>query len=106
MLVVLVFFVTFFLLVCVMLRRNALKDRAHFENQDLLYLGNRNYSLLYETLMGITIEATQERWYTQMVTKGQKIAGSKEFGTNVININDPELIKHITIKDFDHFIDR
>jgi hypothetical protein len=38
--------------------------------------------------------------------EGQKVFGTYVFGIPVYNIRDPELIRRILVKDFDHFVDR
>jgi cytochrome P450 family 9 len=41
--------------------------------------------------------------YTQL--EGNKIAGMFDLLRPSYVVRDPELIKHITVKDFDHFVD-
>ena len=38
--------------------------------------------------------------------KDEKVYGTYLLGKAVLNINDPELIRHIMVKDFNHFVDR
>jgi len=38
--------------------------------------------------------------------KDEKVYGTYLLGKPVLNINDPELIRHIMVKDFNHFVDR
>lgn len=95
-----------FFLGLIILRRQALQDRDYFEKQGVMYLGNRSYAMLYQLLRGTTIEQNISEWYSLMAKKGQKIAGMKEFGVKVLTVTDPELLKAILIKDFDHFKNR
>ena len=38
--------------------------------------------------------------------KDEKVYGTYLLGKAVLNIKDPELIRHIMVKDFNHFVDR
>ena len=48
----------------------------------------------------IIIEENYEKF------KDEKLYGTYLLGKPVLNINDPDLIRHIMVKDFNHFVDR
>jgi hypothetical protein len=77
----------------------------HFENlnipceKPLPFLGNMWPVLAKTKSLGDLIEDSYKKF------KGSGIIGSFQFRTPVIVVYDPELIKLITVKDFDHFTD-
>jgi len=44
--------------------------------------------------------------YNRTRRNNQNIAGMVEFGVKTTVVTDQQLIKHIVVKDFDHFVDR
>ncbi len=50
-----------------------------------------------------TNDITKEMYFK---ADGQKVFGIYVLGIPIYNIRDPELIRRILVKDFDHFVDR
>jgi len=71
--------------------------------RDANYYGT--YCLALVIFRGLTMYENNLEMYNRTKRNHQKIAGI-DFGVKTTVVTDPELIKHIVVKDFDHFVDR
>jgi cytochrome P450 len=103
-----VIFVSLILGIIALLRFLAVQDANYFKNKGIYYLGNSTYRMLKLTLMGkmSLVNNTIDQYKEVKLSANRKVAGTMDFGTTSLWVQDPELIKHILIKDFDHFVDR
>ena len=58
----------------------------------------------FNFMSGIHQDIQSERFHQDF--KNEKYFGAFMFGKPFLNINDPDLLKQIQVKDFDHFVDR
>jgi cytochrome P450 len=82
-------------------------DANYFKSKGIHYLGNSTYRMLTLSLQRkMSLFTTTVDQYEEVKSAGAKVAGTKDFGRTTLWVQDPHLIKHILIKDFDHFVDR
>ena len=62
--------------------------------------GSHSAMLTQSVHMNVFIEADYHRF------KQHKLSGFYMLGKPILIVNDPELIRHVMVKDFDHFVDR
>ncbi|XP_022232376.2 cytochrome P450 9b2-like [Drosophila obscura] len=76
---------------------NAFDGRGVYFEKPRPFFGNMGASILFRT----SFQKQLSKLYNR--TKQYKIVGLFSFRTPMIQLNDPEIIKKICIKDFDHF---
>lgn len=79
------------------------KNAKYFKDRGICYLGNVNYQMVCKNL---NLVDSYLFWHKQAVDKNQKIAGVMEMCSPTLVITDPDLLKQIMVKAFDHFVDR
>jgi cytochrome P450 family 9 len=90
-----------------LLRYLASQDANYFKSKGIHYLGNSTYRMLTLSITRkMCLFTTTWDQYEEVKSAGVKVAGSKDFGRTTLWVQDPDLIKQILIKDFDHFVDR
>jgi len=80
------------------------KDEEHFKKKNVSYLWNTNYRVIRGMAKGTTLSKNVLDIYEAMKKKKVQIAGIK-YGVRTLVITDPDLIKAVLVKDFDHFAD-
>jgi cytochrome P450 len=100
-------FVSLIISIIILLRYLAFQDANYFKRKGIHYLGNSIYRMAMLTLKRrMSLYSSISDQYEEVKSARVKVAGIKEFGSTVLWVQDPDLIKHILIKDFDHFVDR
>jgi len=84
----------------------ARRDAEYFRSRGVFYLWNGSYRMILGVFKGLDLYHNTEEMYRIVKENNQKIAGAMDFGLRTTIVQDPELIKHVLIKDFDHFVDR
>jgi len=64
------------------------------------------YRLALVIFRGLTMYENTIEMYKRIKENNQKVGGMVDFGIRTTIVSDPELIKHIVVKDFDHFLNR
>lgn len=82
------------------------KTKRDFESKGVYYVGNGTYRFILNSLKGIGFVESFSFLYTRLKSANAKVAGGLDFGQPTLIIIDPELIKSVLVKDFDHFVDR
>src|SRR5689334_9272383 len=102
----LIFVVVFPILLITYFYLQEKRNRAAFESKGIPYLGNGTIRLIKNTLNGVRLHDDLLNQYRITKASKTKLVGATDFGEPTLVINDPELIKLILVKDFDHFVDR
>jgi cytochrome P450 family 9 len=104
---VLVVVLSLILGITILLLHLASRNADDFKAKGIHYLGSSIYRLVLLTLQGkMSFYHSTLDQYEEVKSANAKIAATKDFGTTAFWVQDPELLKHILIKDFDHFVDR
>lgn len=80
--------------------------KRHFESKGIPYLGNGLILGLKNYLNDVLIFQDMNNIYNDLKSRGLKLGGRNDFGVNTLFVADPDLIKDILVKNFDHFVDR
>lgn len=84
-----------------------IKELLFFRSKKVFYLGNAfAKAVYYLTLKKIGMYHLFQVNYDKMKHAGVHVAGNIDFGTVHYTVTDLELLKHIMVKDFDHFVNR
>ncbi|XP_021957659.1 cytochrome P450 9e2 [Folsomia candida] len=102
-LILLVVFIVLLIIFAIVQNHN---HKVFFESQGIPYLGHGMLRLIINTLRGVTVHEDVRNQYAKFKADKHKMAGGRDFGTLALMILDPELLKSILVKDFDHFTDR
>jgi len=98
----LLFMVSLVLLLIFLARR----DANYFTSRGVLYLWNNTYRMAMGMFGSTTMYENTLEMYRVIKTNHRNIGGMVDFGLKNTIVIDPELLKYILVKDFDHFVDR
>ncbi|OXA60129.1 Cytochrome P450 9e2 [Folsomia candida] len=79
---------------------------AYFETRGIPLHGFEPIRVLRNTYHGIGLSEDTLEKYRQVKAKGAKIGASVDFSQKAYLVCDPVILKHIMVKDFNHFMDR
>lgn len=82
------------------------QTRQKFESKGVPYLGNGLFRMVKNITKGIDLINDLSKTYRKIKEQDIKVAGSNDFGMTTIFVTEPEMIKSVLVKDFDHFADR
>lgn len=83
------------------------EDRKYFESRGLPFHGHEVLRIILNTIKGVGLsEDALIKYNDTRKNGGAKIGGLVDFSQRLYLICDPTLIKHVLIKDVDHFMDR
>ncbi|XP_021957428.1 cytochrome P450 9e2 [Folsomia candida] len=82
------------------------RTRRQFESKGVPYRGNVTYSFILNAFTGVSFIQNFTRTYNRLKSLNAKVAGGSDFGITKLLILDPDIIKSVLVKDFDHFVDR
>jgi len=85
----------------------ARQNEEYFTSKNISYLWDSKYRMILGVLQGrMSIVKNVELIYATVKEKNAGMAGMLDFGVRTVVVQDPDLIKNILVKDFDHFADR
>jgi len=79
------------------------RNARHFSDQGVLYFGSLFGNMVKMMLKGDNLFDTMQQLYDRVKKANQKFGFELQFGKPSFFVTDIELLKHILIKDFDHF---
>lgn len=82
------------------------RRRRSFEGKDICYLGNGSIRLIQNTILRRNFLTLIQNQYEEIKNSNNKIGVNYDFGQKNFVIIDPDLLKGVLVKDFDHFSDR
>jgi len=82
------------------------RTRQSFESKGILYKGNGFVRLFVATFRSQSFIDDIYTQYKMVKAAGVKVTGGIDFGRTTLVISDPDLLKSILVKNFDHFSDR
>lgn len=82
------------------------KSKTYYESRGIPYNGNGIVRLLINTAKGIGFLEDINIQYRILKSKNIKVAGTDDFGMKTLIIQDPDLLRSVFVKDFDHFANR
>ncbi|XP_035706596.1 cytochrome P450 9e2 [Folsomia candida] len=82
------------------------KNKVYFESKGIPYRGNAFLRIALNSLKGLGVIDDILASYKQNKAENTMVTVTNDFGVITIRIQDPDLLKAVLVKDFDHFADR
>lgn len=95
-----------FIVLVLVLQYLSHKSKSYYESKGITYQGSGTLRLLLNILKGVTVIEDMEFQYRKLKSQNTKLAIAHNFGMTTLVVSDPDILRSIFVKDFDHFGNR